>query len=247
MCKGLNPNIVACIFARGGSKGVPRKNIRLLTGKPLIAYSIEVALECELIDEVIVSTDDPEIADISRQYGAKTPFLRPPELAGDISPVLYSWQHAIRMLNAREDHRKIDVFVALPPTSPLRNADDIRKSIMTFSKDACDVVITVKDADRNPYFNMVSIDRDGYANLVIPPQNGRRFTRRQDAPVVYDMTTVAYVASPEYILKTEHILSGRVKTVLVPGERALDIDTELDFKIAECLLKQQNSDYGGGR
>jgi N-acylneuraminate cytidylyltransferase len=237
----MNPYIVACIFARGGSKGVLRKNIRLLAGKPLIAYSIEVALECELIDEVIVSTDDPDIAEISRQYGAKTPFMRPSELAGDTSPVLHSWQHAIQMLNARRDHRKIDVFVALPPTSPLRNVDDIRTCIKTFSRNDSDVVITVKEADRNPYFNMVSIDKDGYANLVIPPNDGYRFTRRQDAPVVYDVTTVAYVACPDYIMKTEHIFRGKLKTVLIPRERALDIDTELDFKIAECLLKQRNT------
>jgi N-acylneuraminate cytidylyltransferase len=237
----LKPYTVACIFARGGSKGVPRKNIRPLAGKPLIAYSIEVALECELIDEVIVSTEDPDIAEISRQYGAKTPFMRPAELAGDTSPVLHSWQHAIRILNDRKDHRAIDIFVALPPTSPLRNADDVRKSIMTFSRDGCDVVITVKDADRNPYFNMVTIDREGFANLVIPPDSGRGFTRRQDAPVVYDMTTVAYVARPAYIMETEHILRGRVKAVLIPRERALDIDTELDFSIAECLVKQRNS------
>jgi N-acylneuraminate cytidylyltransferase len=235
----LNPYTVACIFARGGSKGVPGKNVRLLAGKPLIAYSIEVALGCELIDEVIVSTDDPGIAEISRQYGAKTPFLRPSELAGDTSPVLLSWQHAIRILNARKDYRNIDVFVALPPTSPLRNTDDVGTCIRTFSRHDCDVVITIKEADRNPYFNMVSIDKEGYANLVIPPQEGRRFTRRQDAPVVYDMTTVAYVACPDYILKTEHILHGKVKAVLIPRERALDIDTELDFNIAECLLNQK--------
>lgn len=236
----MKPYIVACIFARGGSKGVPHKNIRLLGGKPLIAYSIEVAIECKLIDEVIVSTDDPEIAEISREYGAKTPFMRPSELAGDSSPVLQSWKHAIQMLNAREDHRKIDVFVCIPPTSPLRNADDVRNCINTFFQNDCDVVITVKDAERNPYFNMVSLDKEGYAHLVIPPGGGG-ITRRQDAPVVYDVTTVAYVACPDYILKTEHIFHGRLKTVLIPRERALDIDTELDFQIAECLLKQKDS------
>lgn len=237
----MKPYIVACIFARGGSKGVPHKNIRPLAGKPLIAHSIEAALDCDLIDEVIVSTDDPTIAEISRQYGAITPFLRPPELAGDSSPELLSWQHAIQMLNARKDHRHVDIFVSIPPTSPLRNVDDIRTCIETYLEQECDVVITVREAERNPYFNMVTITSDGYAQVVIPPQERSGVTRRQDAPEVYDVTTVAYVASPNFILRTQSLFSGKVRAVVIPSERALDIDTLLDFKIAECLMQEKEN------
>jgi len=237
----MKPYVVACVFARGGSKGVPHKNIRHLAGKPLIAYAIEVALECELVDEVIVSTDDPGIAEIAREYGAKIPFIRPSELAGDTSPELLSWKHAIQMLNVRKDHHNIDVFVSIPPTSPLRNVDDISNCIRMFLQNDSDVVITVKEAERNPYFNMVILNQDGYANIVIPPNEECGITRRQDAPIVYDVTTVAYVARPEFILATESIFSGKVKAVIIPKQRALDIDTELDFRIAECLLKHKKA------
>lgn len=237
----MKPYVVACIFARGGSKGVPRKNIRCLAGKPLIAYAIEVARACELIDEVIVSTDDPEIAEISQRYGANVPFLRPAELAGDSSPELLSWQHAIEMLNSRKGYPNVDVFVSVPPTSPLRNVDDISNCIKTFLQSDTDLVITVKGAERNPYFNMVTSNDEGYVHLVIPPKVGCGISRRQDAPVVYDVTTVAYVAHPEFILNTDSLFCGKMKAVIIPKERALDIDTEFDFRIAECLLTEIGS------
>ena len=230
---------VAVIPARGGSKGIPRKNIRPLAGKPLIAYSIETALASKLIDRVIVSTDDQEIADIAREFGAEVPFLRPPELARDDSPEWLTWQHAIRYLEGEEGGPGIGVFVCVSPTSPLREVEDVDACIRTLVESDADLVITVKAAERNPYFNMVVLD-DGYARQVIPPT--KNIYRRQDAPVVYDMTTVAYATRPHFVLSSDSVFAGKVKAVVIPSERTLDIDTELDFEFAEYLLSRSTRD-----
>jgi len=232
----VKPHIVGVIFARGGSKGAPRKNIRLLAGKPLIAHAIEIALASKLIDRVVVSTDDAEIADVAKQFGAEVPFIRPAELAQDNSAEWAAWQHAIRTLQAVPDARTIDVFVSIPPTSPLRALDDVDRCINKVLETDADIVITVKPADRSPWFNMVVLNREDNAELVIRP-NGV-IHHRQSAPEVFDVTTVAYAARPEFILRAHSLFEGRVKAVLVPAERSLDIDTEFDFKLAEILFGQ---------
>lgn len=234
---GRSP-VVAVIPARGGSKGVPRKNIRPLAGKPLIAYAIETALASNLIDRVIVSTDDGEIAETSRRCGAEVPFIRPRELATDDSPEWLTWRHAILTLEEEDGESSMAVFVCVPPTSPLRSVEDVDSCIRTLMDSDADLVITVKEASRNPYFNMVTLNNDGYAELVIRPQSN--IHRRQDAPRVYDMTTVAYAARPEFIKGADSIFEGRVKAVVVPSERALDIDAELDFQFAEFLLARSS-------
>jgi len=232
----MNSHVVAFIFARGGSKGVPRKNIRLLAGKPLIAYSIQAAKESRFINRVIVSTDDDEISRIAIDFGAEVPFRRPAELSGDASPEWFAWQHAISEVRKTDD-RHIDVFVSVPTTSPLRHASDIDACIEKLLNSDADVVITVKKAERSPFFNMVKIDKNGYAHVVISP--GNSLSRRQDAPPVYDMTTVAYAAHPDFIMRAQGLFDGKVMMVEVPPERALDIDTEFDFKIAEFLMKEK--------
>jgi len=225
-------NIVGCIFARGGSKGVPRKNIRPLAGKPLIAYAIEAALQTPSIQRLIVSTDDPEIADVARRFGAEVPFMRPPELAADTSPEWLSWQHAIRTLG------DVDVLVSVPATAPLRAPADVENCIQTLLKSDADITITVTPAARSPYFNMVVLN-DGFAQVVIPPTTG--VARRQDAPPVFDITTVAYAAHAPFVLNATRVFDGKVKAVIVPPERALDIDTEQDFEIAEFLMQKRLS------
>lgn len=233
----MKPHVVGCVFARGGSKGVPRKNIRPLAGKPLIAYAIETALESQWIDRVVVSTDDTEIAGIAQQYGADVPFIRPAELALDDSPEWLAWQHAIRMLEATTEYPKIDIFVSVPPTSPLREVADVDACVQTLWESEADMVITVRSAERSPYFNMVTIDEAGYAHLVI--QSHQPIHYRQAVPAVYDMTTVAYAARPDFVLRAGSLFEGRLKAVIVPAERAVDIDTELDFKFAEFLIQEQ--------
>lgn len=227
-----NNSIQAFIFARGGSKGVPGKNIKPLAGKPLIAYSIEIALACPSLGSVIVSTDDAEISRIAQAHGASVPFMRPTDLAGDNASEWLAWRHAINQIEARQ--RPFDIFVSLPATSPFRSVSDVESCIAVLrSNPEVDVVITVKKSDRSPYFNMVTLAHNGSASLVITPKGP--VIRRQDAPVVYDITTVAYVARTKFIKEHTGIFEGCVRVVEIPSERAMDIDTPYDFQIAELL------------
>jgi len=224
---------VAFIFARGGSKGLPGKNIRMFAGKPLIAWAIEHAHAARGIRRVIVSTDSEAIAAVATQYGAEVPFMRPYHLAKDDSPEWLSWRHALEFI--REDEGSFpDAMVSVPLTAPLRQPVDIERCLELFSKGDADVVITITDAHRNPYFNMITMQSNGSVGLVIPPTSG--ISRRQDAPEVFDMTTVAYVAKPEFVMTHESAFAGRVKAVYVPIERSIDIDTLLDFEMAEFLF-----------
>jgi CMP-N-acetylneuraminic acid synthetase len=231
-------NIVALICARGGSKGLPGKNIRPLAGVPLIAWSIRQALAISRIKRVIVSTDSEEIAEVARKFGAEVPFMRPAELAQDRSPERGVWRHALEYLKTTEGVYP-DVLIVVPATAPLRLPEDLERCLDEFAQGEADTVITVSEAHRNPYFNMVKARADGCVELVIVPADGA-LARRQDAPDVYDMTTVAYVTDPEFVMRADSIFAGRVRAVQIPVERAVDIDTLLDFKMAECLLEYRN-------
>jgi CMP-N-acetylneuraminic acid synthetase len=228
---------IAFIFARGGSKGLPGKNIRPLGGKPLIAWSIEHALAVPRIGRVIVSTDSEEIASVAREFGAETPFIRPPELAQDNTPEWLAWRHALNFVRQQEGSLP-DAMVSVPATAPLRLPCDIENCLDVFEEGQADIVVTVTDAHRSPYFNMVTVLADGTVGLVIPPASS--VARRQDAPVVFDMTTVAYVARPEFVLEQTGVFSGTVRHVHFPVERSIDIDTLLDFRIAECLMTERS-------
>lgn len=231
--------VTAFIFARGGSKGLPGKNIRPFGGKPLIAWSIEQALSVSRVDRVIVSTDSEEIAAVARHHGALTPFLRPAELAGDNSPEWLAWRHALGFLQASESAMP-DAMLSVPATAPLRTPGDLERCLDEFEKGDADAVITVSEAHRNPYFNMVKERPDKTVELVIPPPGA--VSRRQDAPSVYDMATVAYVLNPGFVFSHDSIFQGRVRAVQIPARRAIDIDTLLDFQIAECLLTLPESE-----
>jgi len=222
----------AFIFARGGSKGVPGKNIKEICGKPLIAYSIEIAKEIESIEKIFVSTEDDNIATVAKKFGADI-IPRPINLAQDDSPEWLAWQHAIKWLGERGDN--FDIFVSLPTTSPLRNKKDIKQCLALFNEEI-DMVVGITEAARSPWFNMVREKKDGFLNIFIG--NGETYVRRQDTPKIYDMTTIAYVSRPEFIKQATGVFDGKVKGVKIPAERAFDIDTELDFEIAEFLLKK---------
>ena len=227
--------VVALICARGGSKGLPGKNIRPLAGRPLIAWAIAKAAAVPRIGRIIVSTDSEQIATAAREAGAEVPFMRPAELARDDSPEWLAWRHALTYLKESSGAYP-DALIAVPATAPLRLSADLERCLDEFQESGADIVFTVTEARRNPYFSMVKCDPDGTVGLVIPPQ-GAVF-RRQQAPVVYDITPVAYVARPEYVMTRTGLFEGRARIVQVPPERAVDIDTLLDFKIAECLLSQ---------
>jgi N-acylneuraminate cytidylyltransferase len=138
-----------------------------------------------------------------------------------------------------QDHQPIAAFVSVPPTSPLRAVEDIDACITTLLETDADVVITVRLAARSPYFNMVCLDQTGYARLVIPPEG--TIHRRQATPLTYDITTVAYAVRPQFVLEANSLFAGKVRTVLVPEERALDIDTEFDLRIADFLLNERSA------
>ena len=229
---------VAFIFARGGSKGLTGKNIRLLAGKPLIAWSIEQAQAVQRIQRVIVSTDSEEIAAVARDFGADVPFIRPAVLARDDSPEWLAWQHALTFLQESEGSLP-NVMLSVPTTAPLRLSIDLENCLDEFAKGGADIVITVSDPHRNPWFNMVKENSDGSVGLVIKTSSG--INRRQDAPMIYDMATVAYVARPQFVMHQTGIFEGHVRAVKVPVERAIDIDSLLDFELAEFLLIRRRS------
>ena len=229
-------NAVAFIFARGGSKGLPGKNLRMLCGKPMIAWAVEQAKSIKRIRRVIVSTDSEEIACVAREFGAEAPFVRPPELARDDSPEWLAWRHGLNYLLESEGHLP-DAMVSVPVTAPLRLPVDIENCLNEYAKGDADSVITVSEAHRSPYFNMVKGNQDGTVSLVIPPSS--TVARRQDAPQVYDITTVAYVVSPPFVFERNSLFEGRVRAVTIPLERSIDIDTLLDFQIAEYLMMQR--------
>jgi N-acylneuraminate cytidylyltransferase len=230
----MTPRIIAFIFARGGSKGIPRKNLQDLGGRPLIAHSIECALAIQSIERVVVSTDDAEIAEVSRSFGAEVPFERPAELAGDTAPEYLAWKHAIAEMTARIG--PFDIMVSLPATSPLRSVEDVSRCINELIENPdADAVITVQQASRNPYFNMVVIDDSGYCSVV----NGASgCSRRQDAPKVYDVTTVAYATRTRFVENSSSLFDGRIRCVEVPRERAVDIDDPMDLEIARMLFQR---------
>jgi N-acylneuraminate cytidylyltransferase len=230
------PIVYAWIFARGGSRGLPRKNIKLLDGRPLIAHAIETGLASPLIDKVFVSTDDSEIADAAKEYGAEVPFIRPADLASDNSPERLAWRHAVEWVK-RSGRPAMDVMVSLPPTAPLRTVAEVDRGISQFIVGGWDTVISVSKSNRHPSFNVVYVNGDGGVQLVMPLAN--KAARRQDFDPVYDIATAFYVTCPEFVLRTDSFWEGRVGAVEIPAEHAVDIDEAMDFEFAEFLLQRQ--------
>ncbi len=230
--------ILGLIPARGGSQGVANKNLRLVNGISLLDRAIKTAKASHLIDRVIVSTDDQAIISAAQECGAEVPFKRPQHLATNDSPEWLTWQHTLEYIRQSEPNCEIKALVCIPPTSPLRNTIDIDVCIQELLNTDADIVITVTQSDHNPYFNMIELNPHGYAKLAIIPENP--ISRRQDAPDIFDITTVAYAAKPDFIMSCNSIFEGKVRTVNVPPERAIDIDTEMDLLFAEFLAARQN-------
>jgi N-acylneuraminate cytidylyltransferase len=225
----------AFIFARGGSKGLPGKNIKPLMGKPLLEYSIEIANACPSIEKVFVSTDDADIAKVASSAGAIV-IDRPLEFATDTSPEWLSWRHAIEWVNAQ--YGQFNGFVSLPATSPLRAVKDVEAAIKQLESSKADICISVTPASRSPYFNMVKKAENDLVSLVNQPEG--EVARRQDAPEVFDITTVVYVAETNFVLNSYGLFSGKVTSITVPKDRAVDIDDIYDFKLAEILLSNKH-------
>lgn len=224
-------SIIAIIPARGGSKGVIRKNIRLLAGKPLIHYSINAALHSKYIDLVTVSTDDDEIMEISRREGA-TVIKRPPELAGDNSPTIDSVLHVIDQCEIRGI--KPEIVVLLQPTSPLRTSADIDSAIDLFLKGDCDSVISITETSHPPYWNMII-----EGSYLKPLFNQESFqTRRQDLPRTYLPNGAIYISRTGTLIETHSFYGIKQKPYLMSAEKSVDIDNEFDLVLAEASMKQ---------
>ncbi|MGF1606919.1 MAG: acylneuraminate cytidylyltransferase family protein [Rhodothalassiaceae bacterium] len=225
---------VAFVFARGQSKGIARKNLQPVGGIPLIAHSIRLARACERIDTVVVSTDDDEIAAVAQAEGAAVPFRRPDDLATDTAPEWLAWQHAVTATQAALG--AFDIFLSLPPTAPLRAMQDVEAVLDALP--GCDLVLTGQAARRHPAFNMVERDDTGLVTLASPRPG---ITRRQDAPPLFDLTTVAYATRPAFVMASTGPWQGRVRLVEIPEERAIDIDTPLDLVIANAVWEQYHA------
>lgn len=224
------------IPARGGSKGIPRKNIKQLGGKPLIAYSIEVAKELATNSHICLSTDDDEIAEVARSYGLDVPYMRPDHLATDttgsrevIIDAMDDWQRRGIMF---------DKVVLLQPTSPFRTADDVRHCIDLYTPDI-DMVVSVIKASCNPYYNCFETDSNGHLHI---SKGDGRLTRRQDAPDVWQYNGAVYVINPRSIRAMGLGDFPRRIPYPMPNERSIDLDTPLDWLIAESIIKHLQHD-----
>jgi len=234
-------SIWAAVFARSGSKGLPGKNLKVLGGLPLVAHSIRVGLEIPGVSGVLCSTDSEEIRTVAEKHGATAPFLRPAELAEDDSPEWLSWKHLARHL-IETGASPEDLLVSLPATAPLRKVADVESAISNHRTYGADVVVSYTPAVRSPWFNMVTEGTDGFLRTVIET-DGDAVSRRQDAPKVFDLATVVYVTTFGFVLSADSLFEGKVAGIEIPAERAIDIDSQLDFDIAEYLLNRQK----GGR
>lgn len=215
---------------------MPLKNIRPLHGKPLMAYTVNVAQECTLLNDVMVSTDSSIIANAAKDMGVSFIVNRPDELATDTAS---KWPVFIHALEAYEKKHGIviDYLADMDVTVPLKSAADIEGAIKMALEDATtDVVITAYEPERNPYFNMMETGEDGYAHIV--KKTVVPIVRRQDAPKVYSLCPAAYIIKKEALYKYSHWSEAICKLYIMPRERAVDIDTEFDFKLVEFLMKQ---------
>jgi len=230
-------DVVAAVFARGGSKGVPRKNLRRVGGSSLLELAIWHAQECSRVERVIVSTDDEEIADVARGAGAEVPWLRPAVLADDSSREWEAWRHLVSWMG---EHGPLpSVLLVVPCTAPLRLPSDLDLCVEACMEPGVDVAITVTESSRSPWFNMVTLDPSGNASLVLEPRSP--ISRRQDTPMTFDVGTVGFAVRPSFVMSNDGIYEGMVRAVTVPRERSLDIDDELDLVIAEALLARRET------
>ena len=223
----------AFIFARGGSKELKNKNIKLFNGKPLIYYSIKMAKKNRNIKKVFVSSDSLAILKISKKYGAEI-IKRPKKLSTDRSSEIDSWKHAINYLDKKHD--VFDNFVSIPCTSPLRISNDISRAIRLIKKKN-DIVVGICKSKKNPEFNMVRKKKH-----IIEPLSKNLFHNRQSLSKTFDLTTVIYSASVDFIRNIKFFFwEGNVKYIEIPPIRSIDIDSYDDFKLAEIIYKNQKT------
>ena len=223
--------VLGLIPARGGSKGIPKKNIKSFLGKPLINWTIEQALSTKLISKVFVSTDNQEIANISKEAGAEVPFLRPRRLASDTSPTIDCILHAL------DNFEEFDEVIILQPTCPLRSLEDIENVFNLREKQKEESIVSISLSSKHPSWTYF-LDK---SNKIIQFDSTRNYTRRQDFPKTYFLNGAIYLCSREFAFREKSLINKNTIGYTMPQERSIDIDSEIDFKIAEFLKKSSIS------
>lgn len=230
--------VLCTICARGGSKGVKNKNIKLLNGKPLIAYTIEQAKASGLFKHIVVSTDSDLIAEVAVQYDAEVFFKRDARMSSDTAGKLEVIKDAF-VRSEQYYEKQYDYLVDLDATAPLRYIDDIKNSFAQFLRDDNDNLITAMSSRRSPYFNLVEVGNDGKVYLSKKLESA--ILRRQDAPKSYDMNASIYIWKRDVILNEKTLFLDKTGLYVMPEERSIDIDTELDFEFVEFMMRKNNA------
>jgi len=230
--------ILCTICARSGSKGVKNKNIKPINGKPLIAYTIEQAKASKLFDHIVISTDSDDIANIAKEYGAEVFFKRSADLASDTAGKLEVIRDAF-IRSEKYYNKAYDYLIDLDATAPLRSVDDIINSFAQFVKNDNDNLITATPSRRSPYFNLIEQDKDG--KVYLSKTLDKFVLRRQDTPKSYDMNASIYIWKRDIILNKNTLFLENTGLYIMPEERSIDIDTELDYKFVEFLMKERDA------
>jgi CMP-N,N'-diacetyllegionaminic acid synthase len=229
--------ILCTICARGGSKGVKNKNIRNLFGKPLIAYTIEQAIKSGICNKIVVSTDSDKIADISIQFGAEIFFKRDKSMASDNAGKLDVIRDAF-IRSEKYYQTKFDYLIDLDATAPLRDVADINNAFNQFIKNNNSNLITAMPSRRSPYFNLVEIFE---GRVQLSKILKKQIVRRQDSPKTFDMNASIYIWKRDVILEESSLFLEKTGLYIMPEDRSIDIDTELDFKFVEFIMKEKNA------
>ncbi|PJB69217.1 MAG: hypothetical protein CO093_11045 [Alphaproteobacteria bacterium CG_4_9_14_3_um_filter_47_13] len=237
----MSQKILGVICARGGSTGVPGKNIMPIAGKPLIGWSVERGLAESRITDLVISTDDPDIARVAESFGAKVPFMRPPELATSSAGKFGVWKHALAACEKiYETH--YDAFLDIDCTTPLLDAQDLKDFLDTFYKarqeNEIDGMFTVSASHRNPYFNLV--EEDGQGLLYLSKKLDVNIESRQTSPKAWDIVAGYYIFDADYIRQGSYLLNGKLRGYEVPRERSFDIDEPFDAVLVDWLMKKQH-------
>jgi CMP-N-acetylneuraminic acid synthetase len=230
----VSDRVLGVVLARGGSKGIPRKNIAMLAGRPLLAYTASAALAARRLSRVVLSTDDEEIAEVGRRLGLDVPFMRPAALAQDDTPAIAVLQHAVREVEQQDE--RFDAVFTLQPTNPLRRTDDIDGAIELLARTGADSVISfVEVGDRHPA-RMKFIDADG---RVIDPPFAERVEgqRRQDLPKMYLREGSVYVTRRDVLVHDGSVKGNDCRAWIVAADRACNIDEPIDWMLAEVLVR----------
>ncbi len=226
--------LICLICARSGSKRIKNKNIIPFNGIPLIANTILMAKKIKEISKIYVSTDSNKIANISKKYGAEVPFMRPKYLSKDNTPEFKVWKYFEKKIS--KTYNDFDAIIVLPTTSPLRKIIDINKCISKYKTNKYELVLSLRDSSRNPYFNMVKKNKSGYLELV--NKTKKNFFTTQSSPIVYDLTTIAYIINRNSIRYKNKMFDCKIGGVSIPKYRSIDIDDHFDLKLAEILLNK---------